>query len=184
MFTTYSLCVNLCRFFPLKCLTKSDARAQRPETITGFLFFETTRKNSVFYSYLLHAERPRLFLAAYVNVIIIIVVVVVVVIIECTEKRYKYQRNESSETFRRVDRTSADFNRLGDFYDRDNAHGDRVFSDRDKREHGRYVYYIYEKSVCFFLVLPYFMLTFFTLFLLFHRMERARDFNLEQIHTV
>jgi len=36
--------------------------------------------------------------------------------------------------------------------------------------------------------LPYFylfMLTFFTLFLLFfHRMERARDFNLEQIHTV
>ena len=49
---------------------------------------------------------------------------------------------ESSETFRRVDRTAADFNRLGDFYDRDNAHGDRVFSDRDKREHGRYVYYI------------------------------------------
>jgi hypothetical protein len=31
---------------------------------------------------------------------------------------------------------------------------------------------------------PLFMLTFFTLFLLFHRMERARDFNLEQIHTV
>ena len=30
-----------------------------------------------------------------------------------------------------------------------------------------------------------FMLTFFTLFLLFfYRMERARDFNLEQIHTV
>ena len=95
---------------------------------------------------------PYLFLAACVNVVIIFIVI----IIECTEKRYKYQLvNESSETFRRVDRLAADFNRLGDFYDRDNAHGDRVFSDRDKREHGRYVYYIYEKSVCFFLVLPY-----------------------------
>lgn len=71
------------------------------------------------------------------------------------KKDININTHESSETFRRVDRTAADFNRLGDFYDRDNAHGDRVFSDRDKREHGRYVYYIYEKSVCFFLVLPY-----------------------------
>ena len=72
----------------------------------------------------------------------VIITFIVVVVIECTEKRYTHRENESSETFRRVDRLAADFNRLGDFYDRDNAHGDRVFSDRDKREHGRYVYYI------------------------------------------
>lgn len=140
---------------------KSDARAQRPAKITGFLSPKPPERTPLFcdiyiYIYcaclLLHTERPCLFLySAYVNVVIIFIVI----IIECTEKRYKHQRNESSETFRRVDRLAADFNRLGDFYDRDNAHGDRVFSDRDKREHGRYVYYIYEKSVCFFLVLPY-----------------------------
>jgi len=83
-----------------------------------------------------------------VNVVIICIVVVVV--IERTEKRYTHRENESSETFRRVDRLAADFNRLGDFYDRDNAHSDRFFSDRDTREHGRYVEYTREKRVCFF----------------------------------
>ena len=89
--------------------------------------------------YLLHAERPCLFLAARVNVIIIILTSS-----SSNDRKKDINTNayESSETFRRVDRTAADFNRLGDFYDRDNAHGDRVFSDRDKREHGRYVYYI------------------------------------------
>ena len=102
----------------------------------------------IYYVYLLQRS-PYLFLAACVNVVIIFIVI----IIECTEKRYKYQRvrNESSdETFRRVDRLAADFNRLGDFYDRDNAHSDRFFSDRDTREHGRYVEYTCEKRVCFF----------------------------------
>ena len=70
---------------------------------------------------------------------VVIIFIVVVVVIECTEKRYKYQENESTETFRRVDRLAADFNRLGDFYDRDNAHSGCFFSDRDTREHGRYV---------------------------------------------
>lgn len=81
---------------------------------------------------------------------VVIICIVVVVIIECTEKRYTHRENESSETFRRVDRLAADFNRLGDFYDRDNAHSDRFFSDRDTREHGRYVEYTCEKRVCFF----------------------------------
>ena len=58
------------------------------------------------------------------------VIIFIVIVIECTEKRYKYQENES---------TGADFNRLGDFYDRDNAHSGCFFSDRDTREHGRYV---------------------------------------------
>ena len=149
-----SLRVNVCRFFPLKCLTKSDARAQRPPAkIAGFLFFETTRKNSAFYDIriyiacIYYSKSPHLFLVANVNVVIICIVVVV---IECTEKRYTHRENESSETFRRVDRLAADFNRLGDFYDRDNAHSDRFFSDRDTREHGRYVEYTCEKRVCFF----------------------------------
>lgn len=81
---------------------------------------------------------------------VVIIFIVVVVVIECTEKRCTHRENESSETFRRVDRLAADFNRLGDFYDRDNAHSDRFFSDRDTREHGRYVEYTCEKRVCFF----------------------------------
>ena len=164
MFTTYS-CVNLCRFplhFPPKCLQKATrehkdrrrsrvfSRRNHPKELRFFAIYIYIYIY-IYCVYLLQRS-PYLFLAACVNVVIIFIVI----IIECTEKRYKYQLvNESSETFRRVDRLAADFNRLGDFYDRDNAHGDRVFSDRDKREHGRYVYYIYEKSVCFFLVLPY-----------------------------
>lgn len=154
VYDVLSLRVNVCRFFPLKCLTKSDARAQRPPAkIAGFLFFETTRKNSAFYDIriyiacIYYSKSPHLFLVANVNVVIIFIVVVV---IECTEKRYTHRENESSETFRRVDRLAADFNRLGDFYDRDNAHSDRFFSDRDTREHGRYVEYTCEKRVCFF----------------------------------
>ena len=81
---------------------------------------------------------------------VVIIFIVVVVVIECTEKRYTHRENESSETFRRVDRLAADFNRLGDFYDRDNAHSGCFFSDRDTREHGRYVEYTCEKRVCFF----------------------------------
>ena len=81
---------------------------------------------------------------------VVIIFIVVVVVIERTEKRYTHRENESSETFRRVDRLAADFNRLGDFYDRDNAHSDRFFSDLDTREHGRYVEYTCEKRVCFF----------------------------------
>jgi hypothetical protein len=110
-------------------------------------------KNSAFYDVCMHiaciyySKSPHLFLVANVNVVIIFIVVVV---IECTEKRYTQRENESSETFRRVDRLAADFNRLGDFYDRDNAHSDRFFSDRDTREHGRYVEYTCEKRVCFF----------------------------------
>lgn len=103
-----------------------------------------------------YSKSPYLFLVANVNVVIIFIVI----IIECTEKRYKYQENESTETFRRVDRLAADFNRLGDFYDRDNAHSGCFFSDRDTREHGRYVFvciFIREERL-FLLVLPYFYL--------------------------
>ena len=165
MYVYYLLLCKFMPFFPF-IFPRNVSKKRRESTKTGedhgFSLAETTRKNSAFLRYIyiyiyiycvyLLQRSPYLFLAACVNVVIIFIVI----IIECTEKRYKYQLvNESSETFRRVDRLAADFNRLGDFYDRDNAHGDRVFSDRDKREHGRYVYYIYEKSVCFFLVLPY-----------------------------
>jgi len=149
MFTTLSR-VNLCRFFPSffpEMFQNSDARAQRPAKA----FFRRNHLKElrflryIYYVYLLHTERPYLFLAAYVNVIIIIIVVIPNV----RKKDININTYESSETFRRVDRTATDFNRLGDFSRRGSAHGDRVFSDRDKCEHGRYVYYIYE-SVCFF----------------------------------
>ena len=113
--------------------TKIFFRRNHPKELRFFLIY--------IYIYILRVfsiAKARIYssLVANVNVVIIFIVII---IIECTEKRYKYRENESTETFRRVDRLAADFNRLGDSHDRDNAHGGCFFSDRDTREHGRYV---------------------------------------------
>mgnify|MGYP001310460478 CR=1 FL=1 len=108
--------------------TKIFFRRNHPKELRFFTIY-------IYITCIYYSKSPYLFLVANVNVVIIFIVIV----IECTEKRYKYQENESTETFRRVDRLAADFNRLGDFYDRDNAHSGCFFSDRDTREHGRYV---------------------------------------------
>ena len=141
-------------FFPFEMSHKKRRESTKtPGEDRGFSFLRNHHPKElrfftlyIYITCIYYSKSPYLFLVANVNVVIIFIVIV----IECTEKRYKYQENESTETFRRVDRLAADFNRLGDFYDRDNAHSDRFFSDRDTREHGRYVEYTCEKRVCFF----------------------------------
>ena len=67
-------------FFPFEMSHKKRRESTKTGDDHGFSFLRNHPKELRFYNYLLHAERPRLFLAAYVNVIIIIVVVVVVII--------------------------------------------------------------------------------------------------------
>jgi len=140
--------------FPLhfspKCFTKSDLSKQRLSAkITGFLSQKPPERTPFFAIYLcarIYYSEAGIYFSppppwtsssssssSSSNV---------------RKKDININTYESSETFRRVDRISADFNSLGDFSHRDNAHGDRVFSDRDKREHRRYACVL--ESVCFF----------------------------------